>query len=250
MRKKRVKTVLNNSDHLVLFLHRMTDLCTKEYYGLFAQPIRSTTIAPIENMNEELFISFLVGFRHFHLTQSPVEMGRIHGIVRQGVKLMGRSDLLNDLEIIKRRFDESPQLAVDVLTVEHKPALSLSNSREILDLFLNSLYFHLDTAGLPFFFKLAHDQIVQLRNSFQWIISPYVVRLAAYVPIALKVLAAGVFPSGVAKAPPEGLHGWFQGERPVAKIGMDIGFPGIVLTDADVGEIRRLNEISLRKAGK
>jgi hypothetical protein len=241
--------VLNSSDQLVLFLHRMTDLTTKQYYGLFVQPIRSTTIAPLEGMNEELFISFLAGFRHFHLIQSPVEMGRIHGILRQGVKLMGNTDLLNDLETVKRRFDESPQMAADVFTSEHKPIMSLSNSREILELFLNSRYFHLDTAGLPFFFKVPHEQIVQLRNSFQWVINPYVVRLTAYVPIALKVLAASVFSSGVAKFPPERIDVTLHDERPVTNIGVSIGFPKFVLTDTDVAEINRLNATSLRKGG-
>jgi len=243
----RAKTVLNSSDQLVLFLHRMTELSTKQYFGLFVQPIRSTTIIPLEDLNEELFISFLAGFRHFHLSQSPVEMGRIHGVLRQGVKLMRVTALEHQMEEIKRTFDKWPEMAAEVFTSENVPIMSFRNSKAVLDLFLNSRYFHLDTAGLPFFFKVPQAQIVQLRNSFQWVINRYVVRLTAYVPIALKVLAASVFPPGVAKFPPERIHITLHNERQVTNIGINIGFPKSLLTDTDIAEINCLNETSLRK---
>jgi len=198
MRRKRPYE-LNENDRIILFLYRMTELTKRTYYKEFKWtiPTEERSLAT-RIVDEEIFVAFLVAFRHFYSPNEPTEIGKVHSLLRLGATKLRDEAVLNELQSIKDRFDKAPVFRLDVYSEEGVVVKQIKGS-EILDLYLNSRYFHTDVRGLQYFFQLSERDLQLGVDALQFCLVRYVERLRAYVPIAVKILGAKVFPKGCAE---------------------------------------------------
>jgi len=141
----------------------------------------------------------LVAFRHFYNKNEPTEIAKVHNILKLGAVKLRDDAMLGELQSIKDRFDKSPLFGLDIYSTEGVVVKRMRGS-EILDLYLNSRYFHTDVKGLQYFTELPERDLERGLGVLQLCLMRYIERLKAYVPIAIRILGAKVLPKGYADA--------------------------------------------------
>lgn len=187
-RKKKDPKALEFNDHdkLVLFLVRMDELTSRKYYQKINWSITPDGMG-LTAVDDDLFSAFLLSFRHFYASDSPTEMGKIHGILSK-VAHDSRDDGAGaELARIKQEFNKGPLFRFDVFDTKGT-VIENFNNEEIFDLYINCRYFHTDPRGTEFFFKMPEPDRTTCYQMFQLALFRYVRRFHAYVPLIFKVI--------------------------------------------------------------
>ena len=226
---------LNESDKLVLFLYRMTDLTNSTFYREFNWTPSPDEVNQIDIADEERLIAFLVMFRHFYSSNEPTEIGKIRNAIKLGATKLQDKATLSELERIKESFKTANTARLVVHAKDGTP-LKHIKSPEILDLYLNSRYFHTDVKGLPLFFQCSRKDLATGLRALVLCLIPYVQQLKAYVPLAVRVLSAKALPEGAAKTgrhfAPEAFAGAQQHDTNLGdRRGIPINLPSDLLPD-------------------
>lgn len=136
---------LNDSDRLLLFLHRLSELRKRTFYP-YARACTPETQMHLTPVDEERFMAFLMSFRHFFMEGEPTHMGRIANIVKKHAYDRGDADLMKTAKEADQTFRESkPELEA---LGEQNQVVGRVTEDEVIDLWLNGRYFHNDFEGL------------------------------------------------------------------------------------------------------
>jgi hypothetical protein len=151
LKKKRTNVLeFNERDKLVLFLVRMDELANRRYYKEIDWNVSPGGVS-LRAADDDTFAAFLLSFRHFYASDSPTEMGKIHGILCKVAHTLSDAGTLAELARIKQEFTKGPVVRIDVFDTRGTTIEKFDND-QIFDLYINCRYFHTDPRGAEFFF--------------------------------------------------------------------------------------------------
>jgi hypothetical protein len=193
-RRKRKAPSYNESDKLLLFLYRMSQLESRTYIKELRP--RLPDDLEFQEPNVELFDAFMLTFRHFYASNEPTCLDSIHAVLVRGAKVSANEDMVKALVEIREAFSKSPRYRIDVYDKDPSIIHTRLTNDELFDLYINCLYFHTDVRGGGFFFQLPEADRARCHKVFQLSLVKYIKRLRAYVPLAASTLNARIFPHG------------------------------------------------------
>ena len=201
-RKKKDPEALEFNDHdkLVLFLVRMDELTSRKYYRKIDWSVTPEGMR-LKVVDDDLFAAFLLSFRHFYGSDSPTEMGKIHGVLSKVAHNSRDDGAVAELARIKQDFNNGPLFGFDVFDTKGT-VIEKFNNEQIFDLYINCRYFHTDPRGAEFFFKMPEPDRTTCYQMFQLALLRYLRRFHAYVPLILKVINSRSLPMGRFKVDP------------------------------------------------
>lgn len=203
--------MLNDHDRLVLFLHRLEELKKRRYYDRFGKQI---TREESDNllMDDDALAAYMLSFRHFQATGSPIFIDRIHQILVSWSRIAKDEETATQLRDI--RANRGGSIVLEVHDMQKRPVREIKED-ELFKLYLNGHFFHTDEHALQFFYQLPREALTKAKVAFQFILGKRTSRILAYYPLVLKALASKKLKPGVFTT--EILHAGEEPDSPSAR---------------------------------
>jgi hypothetical protein len=194
-RRNQTPVRFNDSDKIILFLYRMSQLESRTYVKELRK--RSADSLEFPDPNVELFDAFILTFRHFYSTNEPTFIDSIHAILSKSARTSKNDEVMKALISIKEAFEKAPKYRIHIYDANPSDVHTRMTDQELFDLYINCHYFHTDARGGGLFFQLPEPHRTKCNKVFQLSLVKYINRLRSYVPLAASLLNSGLLPQGI-----------------------------------------------------
>lgn len=201
--------VSDYEDTLILFVMRLLQLQTKQYYRRYKPPeVRvqwngeETAIRNIEivetDVDEELFVSYLSVVRQFWANNDALSVHRIKGILLYAARLLKDAARRDRIKALDRDFRARWNKGVHVYSDSSGNELVRLSQHELVSFWFNTVYFHTEPRNLGIAVPLLQSGAFTKwsRVQFEIYLHNFVGHVQALGREAISVLWKGLFPPG------------------------------------------------------